>query len=83
MITNETKIKKFVQAVVENFAQNDDKEIFLSTDDVQSICLNSNYLPHNHSGIYLFVSLLLNKQVLQRVQNGKYLFDTKKTAVFL
>ena len=83
MISNETKIRKFVQAVVQNYVPNDEKEILLSIEDVQSVCLDSNYLPHYHSGIYLFVALLLNKKILERVQNGKYIFSTKKTAVFL
>ena len=83
MIFNEARIKKFVEGVFTTLNLEAFEEWFITTDDITSICLNSEYLPHNHADIYLFISFMSNLGLLERVRKGKYLFDKVKGREYL
>lgn len=83
MIPNEVRLKKFIELVSEARDFKKEEKIVLLLEDIQKICLSSEYLPHNHSDIYFFISVLITNGLLERVKNGRYLFNTKKVGAFV
>lgn len=80
---NSARIKKFIEGVFKlpNFEEG--SEFFITSDDITSICMSSEYLPHNHSDVYFFISFLINSGILERTRKGKYFFNQKKGSEFL
>jgi hypothetical protein len=83
MISNEIKTKKFIALVNEKYSTNNQKEIIISSDDFTGLCNKSEYLPNSHSERYAFISFLISCGILERVRNGRYIYNAKKAGVFL
>lgn len=83
MISSETRIKKFIELVFKAYEKKKNNNNFvLSISEIQQTCFSSEYLPRNHADIYLFISSLMEKEILERVRNGVYVFNVEKAKVF-
>jgi hypothetical protein len=83
LIDNRVRIKKFVEGIIALPTFVEGQDFIISLDEINSICVSSEYLPHNHSDVYFFISLLINFGVLERVRKGNYFFKTIKGSEFL
>lgn len=83
MIDNKVRTKKFVEGILNLPTFVEGTDFVISLDEINSICVSSEYLPHNHSDVYFFISLLINFGVLERARKGKYFFKTIKGSEFL
>ena len=69
-----------MEAVISKYGA--ENEIFLTTGEISCICNESNYLPNNYGDVYFFISVLLDRNIIQRVQRGKYVLETKNLKGF-
>ena len=83
MIFNETRTKKFISLVLEKYESKNGGELFLAIDEINAVCMLSEFLPQNHADVYFFISFLIQNGILQRVRKGKYFFNEVKAGEYL